>query len=321
MTRIVDTHTHVLGPGHWPSRYFDQIAYNWAYAPRPTRDPADVREKIEPGLLDPEGDQMVADMDAAGVDVSLVLPIDWGPDYDEPELNQPSPQEVHRQVAAMSERHPGRLLMFAAVDPRRPEAVDILSEAHKNFGACGLKLYPPNGFYPYDPVCFPVYDYCEQNNLPILFHTGRGGLPTTAPRFADVAFLRDVQARFLRMPIWIGHAGGKSGWDDALTVLSTGASSYLELSAGIWDDTPEEDIDRLAVLVAKAAKRFGAHRLLFGSDHVSGRRVRGREFLPHVVKAFLQLPERAKKQGETISEGDMDLIMGANAAEQIGLRS
>jgi predicted TIM-barrel fold metal-dependent hydrolase len=130
-------------------------------------------------------------------------------------------------------------------------------------------------------------------------------------------FLRDVQAAFPRLPVWVGHAGGKTGWDDALAVLSTGANSYLELSAWIWDDTSEEDQDDFALRVAKAITRFGGHRVLFGTDHVSGSRVRGREFLPYVVNAFHRLPERAKKQGTVISESDMDLLLGANAAEQL----
>lgn len=320
MSLIIDTHTHVIGEGHWPSRYFDQIAYNWGNSPRPRKDPADVRPRIEGGLTDQLGDQVVADMNGANIDISLVLPIDWGPTFDEPEISERvDTTGVQEAIAAMVERHPKRLIAFAATDPRRKNGLELLVDAHKRLGARGLKLYPPNGFYPYDPAAFPIYEYCQSNGLPILFHTGPGGFPLTAPRYADVMYLRDVQSAFPQLLIWIGHAGGRGRWDDALSVLGTGPNSYLEVSTCVWDDTTEEAMDDFTLRLANARDRFGAHRIIFGSDHVSGKRVRGREFLPTIMEFWKVLPARSKRLGNPITDADLEAIMGANAAEQLGI--
>lgn len=320
MPPIIDAHTHLISAGHWPSRYYDQIAFNWAYAPRPTRDPADVRPRIEGGLIDPDGERMVADMATAGVDIAAVLPIDWGPTFDEPGIEgRVSIEGVHEAIAAVCSRHSEKLIPFAAVDPRRGNALALLSDAHERLGMRGLKMYPSMGWYPYDPCALPLYDYCQSQELPILFHTGPGGFPLTSPRFADVKFLREVQSQFPRLKIWVGHAGGRGGWDDAISVLATGANSYLELSTCVWDDTTDEALDDFSVRLAKACNQLGSHRIIFGSDHVSGKKVRGGEFLNNIVVAFMDLRARARQMGQELSESEMDAIMGGNVAEQLKL--
>jgi predicted TIM-barrel fold metal-dependent hydrolase len=320
MGRIVDAHTHLIGAGHWPSRYYDQIAFNWAHAPRPRRDPADVRPRIEGGLIDPDGKRMVADMENAEVDIAAVLPIDWGPTFDEPEIEgRVGIEAVHEAIASVCAAHPSKLVPFAAIDPRRDNALPLLADAYERLGMRGLKMYPSMGWYPYDACAFPLYDYCQAKSLPILFHTGPGGFPLTSPRFADVKFLREVQSQFPRLMIWVGHAGGRGGWDDAISVLATGANSYLELSTCVWDDIPDEALDDFAARLGKACKQFGAHRFIFGSDHVSGQKVRGGEFLNDIVVGFVELRARARQMGQELTESDMEAIMGGNVAEQLKL--
>src|SRR5437764_12019860 len=104
---IIDTHVHILDRGHWPPAWWDYVAGSWARAESGRR-PEMVRSRIEDGLIDPDASRMVADMDAAGVDYAVNLPIDWGPDY-------PSPTALDEVVAhslACARRHPDRILAF-----------------------------------------------------------------------------------------------------------------------------------------------------------------------------------------------------------------
>src|SRR5206468_2800445 len=62
---------------------------------------------------------------------------------------------------------------FAAVDPRHERVVEktIALLEHNDFR--GLKLYPPTGYHPYDRRLWPLYEYAQERNLPVLTHCSR----------------------------------------------------------------------------------------------------------------------------------------------------
>ena len=311
---IIDTHVHIVDQGFWPDRWFDWVAYRWGHSQQPQKDPSIVRPKIEAGLLDPDGSRMVADMDAAGIDTAVIVPLEWGPDFED----RVPLEDVHRHAAGVVDRYPGRFVAFAGVDPRRPNAQKLLEWALSDLGMQGLKLYPPAGFYPYERIVYPLYEVCEAMGVPVTFHTGEG-LALTPARFANPLYLQDVQAAFPKLTVWIGHSGAKLWWDEAVSVASNGVETYLELSAWIWDDTSEEDAALFVKRLARARDRLGAHRLLFGSDHLSGSRVRGRDFQKKIAGWFRDLPHMAELVGAEFSPEEMDLILGGNAARCLGI--
>ncbi|GIW07250.1 MAG: hypothetical protein KatS3mg060_2055 [Dehalococcoidia bacterium] len=47
----------------------------------------------------------------------------------------------------------------------------MVEKAVKEWGATGLKVYPPNGFAPDDPVAYPMYEKAVELDVPILIHT------------------------------------------------------------------------------------------------------------------------------------------------------
>lgn len=102
--------------------------------------------------------------------------------------------------------------------------------------------------------------------------------------------------------------GAKLWWDEAISVAANGVNSYLELSVWIWDTATEGEAERFVRQLALARDRLGPHRLLFGCDHISGARVRGRAFLPKVVRWFRELPERAAKLGISFTHEEVQLI-------------
>ena len=56
------------------------------------------------------------------------------------------------------------------IDPRRPKILDLLKKGVDEWGTKGIKLYPPLGYFPYDERLYPVYEYCQKNNLPVIAH-------------------------------------------------------------------------------------------------------------------------------------------------------
>lgn len=296
---IVDCHTHVLDAGHWPEEWFDHVAGSWA-ARQDGRRPAMVRHKVEPGLLDPDGDRMVAAMDLAGVDAAVVLPWDWGPGF----TTRATVEEMNRHAVTIAERHPGRLIPFAGIDPRRPGAPDILDLALAK--AKGVKLYPACGWDPAGPQAQAVYEVCQAHDVPVLFHTGH-----PLPLLRDPGDPRDLLPVAERNPglrIWLGHAGAPDGFDACLDVARASANVSLELSVWLWSDSTAADVERLAGHVRAARDAVGVERLLFGSDHVSGPRTRGPDFLRTVLGFFRKLP---------LTDGEMAAVLGGNARRQL----
>jgi predicted TIM-barrel fold metal-dependent hydrolase len=309
---IIDAHIHILDEGFWPNEWYDWVAESWATKQQGRR-PDMVRSKIEPGMIDPTGERMVADMDAAGVDKAVILPMDWGPRF----VDRVPVRRVNEHALELAAKFPDRLIPFAGVDPRRPGAVELMREMFAA-GARGLKLYPPAGFDPFDEVVHPLYELCLEYRAPVLFHTGET-LAKLSVRYANPLYLQDVHAAYPDLITWIGHAGAKLWWAEALSAAAHSINSYLEFSVWIWDDTTVEEQHELIRMLDQARSRVGIERLIFGTDHLSGARVRGPRFLSTVTDWYRQIPTQAAEIGIEFTDDEIAQILGANVARLLDL--
>jgi predicted TIM-barrel fold metal-dependent hydrolase len=271
-----------------------------------------VRDKIELGLIDPVGDRMVADMDEAGVDCSVNLSWDWGPDYPAPA----TVDELEAHAVNISSRHPDRIIPFAGIDPRREHASERLDRWIAEDGIRGLKLYPPCGWWPEDDRAMALYEVCDRAGVPVLFHTG-DPLPLLDGEYSRPRHLLPVVRAFPDLKVWIGHAGAHGGWQEALAVAESSRAAKLELSVWLWDNSTHEDELRLARLVAEARDRVGIERIIFGTDHVSGSKERRPGFLKTVIEMYRRLPETAAEIDIGISAAELEQIMGLTAARDL----
>jgi uncharacterized protein len=82
----------------------------------------------------------------------------------------------HEELAGLRDKYPERILLFVAVDPRRPNILEMAKTLVESKGFRGIKIYPPLGYYPFDERLYPVYEYAESNGLPIMTHCSRGGV-------------------------------------------------------------------------------------------------------------------------------------------------
>ena len=90
-----------------------------------------------------------------------------------PHRGQPAPaEEINRLAQEVCKENPGKLWAMASYDPRRPRAVALFEQAVKEWGAVGLKVYPPNGYQANDERCFPLYEKAIELDVPVLIHTG-----------------------------------------------------------------------------------------------------------------------------------------------------
>ncbi|MBX2842696.1 MAG: amidohydrolase family protein [Flammeovirgaceae bacterium] len=82
------------------------------------------------------------------------------------------------EMIEVKRKYPNTFLPFVHIDPRadKPSKNKEFVEKYIRKGFNGIKLYPPLGYYPFDPRLEKVYEFAEQNNLPILTHFGQGGI-------------------------------------------------------------------------------------------------------------------------------------------------
>ncbi len=309
---IIDTHTHLLDTGHWPDQWWDWVARDWAHR-APGRDPSSIRHRIEAGLIDPDGTRMVSRMDEAGVDASVLLPIDWGPDF----TGTLPITTVVDQALALSSAHSGRLIPFAGIDPRRDGALDLVRD-WLDRGVRGLKLYPGCGWDPTSTVAMEIYALCQERRAPVLFHTGHP-LPVLDTARSNPILLREVATTFPHLRLWLGHAGAPVWWDEALEVARAGANVRLEMSVWLWDDSDHEAEVSFTRKVLQVGAELGFDRLLFGTDHVSGAKVRPPGFLNTVLGIYRRLPAHAEALGGSVDQDQMAAILGATAAADLGI--
>ncbi len=84
--------------------------------------------------------------------------------------------EQHDELRRLRDSYPDLVLPFAAVDPRRPKVVETTISLLEEQGFCGIKLYPPLGYHPNDPVLRPLYAYAAERQVPVLAHCTRRGV-------------------------------------------------------------------------------------------------------------------------------------------------
>lgn len=75
------------------------------------------------------------------------------------------------ELLQLKQRYPKQILPFIAVDPRR-EGITALVKEYVEKGCCGLKLYPPLGYFPYDERLNAIYEFAQEKQLPIVSHCG-----------------------------------------------------------------------------------------------------------------------------------------------------
>jgi predicted TIM-barrel fold metal-dependent hydrolase len=163
-------------------------------------------------------------------------------------------------VADFVRRAPHALLGFATADPTQPDTLADLRHAVEELGMVGLKMGPMYaGFDPRDARCLPLYEYCQENGLPILFHSG-----TTFNQDAPLEFTRpwlfdEIGFRFPELRMVLAHVGHPF-CEECLVVIRKHPHVYADISALFY--RPWQFYNMLI-----AAQEYNVtHKLLFGTD-------------------------------------------------------
>lgn len=74
------------------------------------------------------------------------------------------------ELANLKSLYPDVVLPFVHLDPRRKNMMDILKRCIEDWQFTGIKIYPSLGHFPYDVRLFPMYEYAEKFDIPIISH-------------------------------------------------------------------------------------------------------------------------------------------------------
>jgi predicted TIM-barrel fold metal-dependent hydrolase len=253
---------------------------------------------------------LVKDMDAAGIDKSVLLAIDWGLARYLGDLKL-SVEEINKAYADAVKKHPERLIAFAGIDPRRDNAAELVGRFLKEWDMKGIKFHTAAGFYPNDKVCYPIYEKALQYGVPVLFHTGEVLKPLYF-KYCQPIYVQEVAMDFPDLPIILAHTGG-CWYPEAVAICNNSTNVYLDLS--VWQPRllrPLAFYRALRTLLDSVPWQ----RVLFGSDYPFLKLLINQE---RWVKAFTEIPDSVKERGIQLRDEEIAGIMGGNAARLFGL--
>ncbi|MFJ2766415.1 amidohydrolase family protein [Streptomyces sp. NPDC087300] len=262
---VYDGHCHVASTDFVPSAFVEGVAENVhsrlsAHGPAP--DPGRIADSYQAQHQDHLADGLVAEMDRAGIDRSVLLV----PDFSHRMACPLTPEKMAERHHEIRLRHPERFWVYIGIDPRHgPGNLRFFETALDDYGFDGIKLYPPCGYSPSDRSLYPYYELCAARSLPVFVHTGPS-VPSLDTELAHPLLIDQAARDFPGVDFVLGHAG--------VTNVETGAylaahrlNVYLDIGGFASSATLPSWPHHLNRLF-----RMGInHKVIFGTDWPLGR--------------------------------------------------
>ena len=265
-------------------------------------------------ILEGSPERLIADMDEAGIDRTVLLPLDYEFLYSGVSLSY---RDYNDFVGEFVREHPDRLIGFAGVDPRRgAAAVTELRRCVEELGFRGLKLWTITGFVPDDESYYPLYREAARLGAAVMVHTGMGPafsyMKTCRPLYVD-----KIAVDFRDVNFIMAHVG--SPWtEEAVAVSMKNPNVYVDISA--WQKTCSVFPLGLAQVLSMAKMvHGGVHKVLFGTDWPLFTELYSQKEWVDVVKN-LEYPPPLQIMGlPEITAEDKVMILGENALSVLRL--
>lgn len=194
------------------------------------------------------GEQLLELLAGTGIDQALVMAPSWEGGWDGNDFVDPDYRRANEAIADAVQRHPGRLVGVARVNPKfGNDAVRELERCFTDYGFRGLKLNnEADGFEPTNlRLLSPLAEVCLAHDAPLLVRTG---FHPCEP----LLFLPLAQAH-PKLNIVLLHMGGRIH-GDAIITAQQAPNVYLETAA------------QMPRSIVAAVKALGADRVVFGTD-------------------------------------------------------
>ena len=259
--QIIDCHCHIASEEHTPSSFIEGSISNMTTTlsaqglPVPPKKLADM---FHQKMQDPLCDELVQEMEKAGIVKSVLLIADFSFALRDCKLTIEESFHKHREVL---QRHPGKFEVFGGVDPRwGKDGLDLFERSLTEFGFRGFKVYPPCGFSPSDPALFPFYELCAFHRVPVLLHTGPTS-PALSFQTCNPFLIDEAAFRFPGVDFILAH-GAVSFPAECAMMCRFRPNVYLDISG--YQTTLGWDPQCAAV--RNITSQGINHKILFGTD-------------------------------------------------------
>ncbi|MGC8492144.1 MAG: amidohydrolase family protein [Syntrophobacteraceae bacterium] len=310
---IIDVHRHLIIKGTVQGHYIRgaqksfTMMYNKVHQTNYT--PAQFTEQVVRPWIDPTADNIIEEMDAAGVDKTVIFTVDYGLLFGEAPINAFDQNKLYSEIAR---RHEGRLIPFMAIDPRRKGAVEHCERAYNEWGMKGFKLHAGVGYMPEDPCCYWVYEKAAQWNIPVMCHTG--GAPTSLPALrwenSRPAYFASAAARYPEVDFIFAHCGDFAWWQEAIQAAAWLPNVYVDLS--LWQKPYKKwPKNRFYQWLRDIIDIAGAEKILFATDAL----------YPNLMCPLKEWVQAFKTRETDIrfTDEEIDMILGGSAMKVLGL--
>jgi predicted TIM-barrel fold metal-dependent hydrolase len=121
------------------------------------------------------GDGRIEEMDRAGIDKAIVSLTAPGVDHFDPVVGTAIARSVNDELAAAIDKYPDRLMGFAALAPKDPQAAaEELERCVRDLGFRGWKTHSNFGdSYIDERRYWPILAKAEELGVPIYLHPSR----------------------------------------------------------------------------------------------------------------------------------------------------
>lgn len=322
--KMFDIHRHLWDTDWFPPQHRMEFAIRAAKNRRPERDPESILPRVGKGVYDPDGTKMIGEMDDLGIDASAIMVMDWGMAYvTRGYADSPLPiEQINEKILSLRDKYPGRVYGFCSVDPRRHGAVKLIKKAITEWGAVGVKIYPPCGYYANDPMVYPIYQVASDLGVPVLIHTG-GSMFSLLTKWAVPEPVEDVALAFPDLQIILGHTNLQARFETGnfwrgIQVAASSLNIHCDLTDWqVHGALDERNIGELIHVLGIMRRQVGAHRMIWGTDlPIQGT---GYESTRAWTNLFRNLPEEAAKYGVTFTQEEAELICHGNAERLLQL--
>lgn len=258
---VIDAHCHVASTDFTPLSFVEGAIANLRAAAEAlglSTNETTLRERYLETLQDHSCDELVGEMDAAGVSRTVLLLPDFTFALKDCCLTI---AEMFQRHAAILRRHPGRFDVLAGVDPRwGNDGLALFEHGVRELGFAGLKLYPPCGYFPNAAELNPYYEICRAHGLPVLIHMG----PTSSAlrfEFARPEFVGAAAFTFPNVRFILAHAA-TAFTHECADLCAFRPNVYLDVSGFQSAESWDPDLASLRFLL----RRGIGHKVLFGTD-------------------------------------------------------
>lgn len=181
-------------------------------------------------------DQLIIDMDKAGIDMGITFGLlDLDTEYQ----------------AEIQKRYPDRIISCAWIDPHKRDGLDEWRHAVEVLGIRGLKLHGWWQQYPLSDLELlrPFVDICNENHLPVIVH-GMGDNCMTTPLQLEVLAQAYPNVNFV-----MGHGGNVWLPEEGIMVCKRNKNVFIDTAymESYW--------------IQRVIAECGANKINMGSDY------------------------------------------------------